>query len=182
VIFEGEDDTALGGFGEALLDGVLAPLEGFVLGVAGQNGLFAAGFHEVVEGADRAPATGVEADAGDAKERGDFDALQRVLDLATAERGIGIDEVLVDREADEVYAVTERVTFQVLQISAMLGGERGAFGQVELAVEDIDAGDAERGGFFDGGFDGHLGAAEMPERVGGDAELDRRARRGRGGG
>lgn len=54
----------------------------------------------------------------------------------------------------------------------MLAGERIALGQVHLAMEDVEAFDANLGGFIDDGFDGDFFGFEMPIGVGGDAELD----------
>ena len=71
-----------------------------------------------------------------------------------------------------------------MEIGATRGVEWGAFGEVHLAMEEIDALDAEFGGAVHDGFDGHLGGLEVPIRIRRDGELGALAGRGggRGGG
>jgi hypothetical protein len=180
VVFEAEQDAALGGFGEARLDAVDAPLETLVLGMTWEDGFLAAGFHELIERADGVPASGVEADAGDAEFVGDFDAFMGVFDLLPAVFGVGVDEILMDREADEVDALAEGVAFKCLQVGSMFAGEGSLFGDIHLTVEDIDAFDAEGSCLVDDGFDGDPCRAEVPVGVGGDSEFEALGRWGVG--
>jgi len=132
--------------------------------VARQQRLLAAQLHQLVERLHRAPAAGVEPDARDAHAVRQVDALLRVLNVFVAHSGIGIDKVLVNRQADQVDAVRERVPLELLQIAVVL--------RVHLPVEDVHPFDTKPRRLVDHRLDGHLRVAEMPVRIGRNAELD----------
>ncbi len=120
MVFQRKHHAALGGLGQAFLDRVDAPLESVVQRVARQQRLLAAQLHQLVERLHRAPTAGVEPDARDAHAVCQVDALLRVLNVFVAHSGIGIDKVLVNRQADQVDAVRERVPLELLQIAVVL--------------------------------------------------------------
>jgi len=95
-----------------------------------------------------------------------------MLDLLPALGGILLDEILVDRKADQVDAVAKGMALELLQVAAMLGCQWLLFRDVHLAVEDIDAADAKLGGFVDDRFDGHLRIAKVPIGVAAQPKLD----------
>ena len=164
VVLQRKHHAALGGLGQAFLDRVDAPLESLVQRVARQQRFLAAQLHQLVERLHRAPTAGVESDARDAHAVSQVDALLRVLDVFIAHGGIGIDEILMDRQADQVDAIGERMSFKLLQIAVVL--------RVHLPVENVHPLDAKPGRLVDHCLDGHFRVAEMPVRVGRDAKLD----------
>ena len=96
-----------------------------------------------------------------------FEAVEGVVDVLLALFLVGGEEALVGREAHQREAVDEGVAFDFL--------EGGVVGGDELALEDLEAVEAEAGGVFDAGFErAELVAAEAPERVGGNADRVRR--------
>ena len=81
MIFQGKHHAAGLGLGQTLLDGFEAPVEAFVLSVAGQHRLEAAGLHQVIETGERVPAPGIQPDARHAEFVRDLQALVRMFDL-----------------------------------------------------------------------------------------------------
>ena len=68
----------------------------------------------------------------------------------------------------------ECVALEFLEIGAVLGGERRAFWNFHLPVQQIHAGDAKGGSFFNDGFNGNFRRAEVPVGIGREAELNAR--------
>ena len=165
MILESQMDAMLLGLGQALLDGIDAPLETFVEGVPGEDRFLSTQFHEVIEVAGGSPATRVEPDGRYPHLVRESDAFFGVLDVLLAGAGIGRDEVLMNGEADQVDAIEESVTLELAKVGKIL--------PVHLAVQDVESGNPEGGGFFDHLLDRDLGRPEVPVGVTGYAELDR---------
>src|SRR5206468_12077454 len=148
------------------LNAVDTPLGTVLVGVARDGWFNAAVGHQRVK-INRVPAAGVDADGGDAKLVGDLDAFPGVLDGCADHFRLGVHEVLVRGNADQVDAVCEGETLEFVAIGAAGGIERRLFLEVHLPMENVHALDADRRGFLDHGFNRNFGRTEMPVRVGG---------------
>ena len=98
-----------------------------------------------------------------------LDALLRVRDIALPHFRIGVDKVLMDRQADQVDTVLESMPLEFLQITVVLG--------VHLPVQDVHPFDTQPGRLVDHRLDGDFWIAKMPVRVGRNAQLDALGRR-----
>src|SRR5436190_6034486 len=96
----------------------------------------------------------------------------RMLDLLLALCGVGMNEVLMDGQADRCNTIAKSVAFQSLEIGTMIGCQRFLLGDVHLAMEDIQALDTYLRSLLNHGFNGHLFRFEMPIGVGGDPKFD----------
>src|SRR6266567_7425078 len=94
-----------------------------------------------------------------------------MIDLLLPLGGVGLDEVLVDRQADRRDAIVKGLAFEFLEISPVLRRQRLAFREVHLLVQDVQALDANLGGLVNDSLDGDLLGFEMPVRVGGNSQL-----------
>ena len=171
VVFQSEHHAAFLGFGEAALDAFDAPLEALFLRVAGQDRLDAAVLHQLVEVLRGAPAAGVDADARAAEFVSDLDALLGVLDVLGEFLGLRLHEALVRGDAANLEAVAEGVALELAQVGAAGGVERRLLVDVHLAVQNVHAFDAQRGGLVHDRLDRDLRGPEMPIRVSGDGQL-----------
>ena len=107
----GQHRSALLRFTHARLQALDAPFETVIFGMAGKDGFDAAGFHEIVEVFDGIPAAGIDADARDAQFVGDIEAFESVIDFFLTIGGVGLDEILVNGQADERDTVPEGMSF-----------------------------------------------------------------------
>ena len=128
-------------------------------------------FHEFIEGFNRVPPAGVEADAWDAKFVRDLNAFDGVINVFLTFGGVGRDEILVNGKADEIDAVQDGVALEFLTIGTASGVERRPFLDVHLTVENVNCGSAQDTRVIDNFLDGDFSSAEMPVGVGRDAEL-----------
>jgi len=102
---------------------------------------------------------------------GDFNAFERVLDLLLTIGGVGIDEILVNRETDKIDSVVESVALQLLQILPVGRGERVVLPHFHLTVHDIHTFNAQGGGFVRHRLNRNLGRPEVPIRIAGNRKL-----------
>src|ERR1043165_6762566 len=109
MIFQSEDDTALLSFGDAFLNALDAPFEAIIFSMAWKDWFNAEGFHEIVEIFDRVPTAGIESNTWHSEFISNLDAFVGVIDLLLAFRNIGVDEVLMDGQADQIDAVMKCV-------------------------------------------------------------------------
>jgi hypothetical protein len=126
-----------------------------------------------MKSSNRPPATGVDPHGGDAHPVGQVDLVERLLDIGAAQVGVGVDEALVGGEAHQRQAEGVGAALDVLERRVRL--------VPHLDVEHFDAVKAHVGRPVDAGLDAESLAAELPERVGRDADrlATRPALRGR---
>ena len=96
----------------------------------------------------------------------------RVLDLSLALGRVLLDEVLMNREADRSNAIVKSVALEFLQIGPVRRCEWLLLRDIHLPVENVQAFDANPGGFLDDSLDRHLFCFEMPIGVSGDAKFN----------
>ena len=96
MVFQGENHATLCSQIKALLDRVNAPFKSFILGVPGEDRLFAAGFHKIIEGLDRVPSAGIKPDARNPHLIRQFNTLEGVIDVPLPLLRLWIHKILVD--------------------------------------------------------------------------------------
>ena len=74
-----------------------------------------------------------------------FNAVQRVLDVFRPNRSIWGNEILMNREANQIDAIKKRVTLELKQIGPVI--------RIHLAVQEINAFDSQLTGLFDHSLD-----------------------------
>src|SRR5215204_2711181 len=102
MVFQRKNDPSLCCEFNASGDRFNAPFETVLLLVSFKDGLDTTRFHQVVEGLDCFPPARVQADARNAECIGDLDAFFGMINPLLPFSFVGRDEVLMDREADEI--------------------------------------------------------------------------------
>lgn len=148
------------------------PVERLVLGDARQGRFDSLVRHQGIEGLGRAPSARVDPHRGDAQPAGQFDLVQRFLDVCPAEVGVGINKPLVGREAHQRQSLGVSPAFQVLEGLVRFVSH--------LNVEEFHPVKAHRGGLVDAGSDVQTFAPELPERIRGDSDRQWLSLRSRG--
>ncbi len=164
MVFQRQYHSTLCRFGEALRDTVGAPPEGIVLRVTWDRWFLAATIHEFVERGDGSPAPRVQPDTGYAQSVRGFDTLDRVRDMAITHRFFRRNEVLMDRQANEIDTGSKRRALQPLQILVFL-----AF---QLLMQNIDPGNAETRRFLYHRFYRDFRLPKMPIRIRGKCQTN----------
>jgi hypothetical protein len=178
MILEGQHHAAFLRLWQAALDAFDAPLEAFLFGVAREHWLDPPVLHQLIEVLRRPPPPRVDADRGTAQLVGDLDALLRVLDVLGEFVGLRLHKALVRGHAGNGQPVEEGVTLELAQVRTPRRIQWRLFGDGHLLVEDVHAGDSERGRLVHDRLDGDLLGAEMPVRVRGNGEPVAAARGG----
>ncbi|MEI9898696.1 MAG: hypothetical protein WDN28_33760 [Chthoniobacter sp.] len=102
----------------------IAPLEAIVFDVTGKHRFDAARFHQCFKIGNGLPASGTDADARNAESISDLDALLGEDDPLVAFGGVRRDEILEDRQADQIHAAAQRVPLEVAAVDMGGGVER----------------------------------------------------------
>ncbi len=89
-----------------------------------------------------------------------------VFDVLLSLGGILLHEILVNGKTDQFDAITKRMPAELAQIRPVFSRERFFFGDIHLPMQDVHTFDAILSGLVDHCFDGDLGIAKMPVRVG----------------
>ena len=158
MVFQRHHHARLLRMGEALPNGLDAPGDGVFFAVSLERRLLAFRLHQLVKRSDRAPTSGIEPDRRNAHLMRQVDAMLRMIDRLAPLGGLGIHEILMDRQHDQIESGLERPPLQSVHVA-------GAF-LLHLPVQDFNAVEAHRRGMIDHFLDRVLRLAEMPVGVG----------------
>ena len=95
---------------------------------------------------------------------GQVNALDGMFDLLGSECRIGVHEVLVNGEGDQIDSIDKSMTFELLQVGDVF--------RIHLPMQDVNAFHSQIGGSIDDRLYRHLWIAEVPVGVGRNAKLD----------
>lgn len=128
----------------------------------GERGFVSLYFHQIVERGYGFPSSRVQPDRRRAQLRGQFDAMQRVIDLLAALLRIRRYEILMDGELNQVQPIAKRRPLELVQV-----GNRFA---AHLPVQKFHAVESYPPGVFNHGLNGIFVPLEVLVGVCGDAE------------
>ena len=95
---------------------------------------------------------------------GQVNALDGMFDLLGSECGIGVHEVLVNGEGDQIDSIDKGMAFELLQVGDVF--------RIHLPMQDVNPFHSQIGGSIDDRLYRHLWIAEVPVGVGRNAKLD----------